>query len=372
MKKIIQNIFLILIIICLSSCDINVSKNIEVQTDTDTTSNLVEENVLKTFVTKHEDFESMIVEQSNRHNLNAFCYDNSWLYGTWSGTHGKGEVVKLRFDDSDWTVINKNTNGYLATCQAIKAGYLYYSCPTETTNELIKVRASGEEPRVIIQSHSGSIQICNDYIYYTTQETWNDNEVTQDSSHLYRCGLDGENVELIIDKPVYYFTVFDDFVLYQDDKDNVSLHMYNINERKDSKLNNIRSFNPIFDGEHIYFLSDSFSEEEYKFKLYRMLPDGNNLEEINVGCFVKGLIMNESKIYYINVDDNHRIYRCNKDGTDIELISQTANVLQMQFVHKALAYTTFSEEGKIDRMCLCHLDGSENMDFYEFYEYQQY
>ncbi len=315
--------------------------------------------------TTYEELDAMIIDQGNRHGMNAFCFDNSWIYGAWSGRNYTGEVVKVRYDNSDWTVIDSDTNGSFASCQAIKSGYIYYSQDTDDGTELVKVRSSGEDAKVIIANHSGSIQIVDNYIYYTIPEAWTEDysAVTEESSHLYRCDLNGENAEAILETPVYYFTVFGDYVLYQNDRDNMTLHIYEMSTGEDVRINEQRSFWPIYDGNYIYYLSDSTSPEEYQHKLWRMTLDGNANEEVDLGCYLGGLLLRGDYIYYINMDDSGRIYRCLKDGSEIELVTQDSNISTFQWVNNCLAYVTRNEEGYISGIYLCDADGADRIEF---------
>ena len=311
-----------------------------------------------------EDSDEIVVDQCNRHGMNVFCFDNSWIYGVWSGQNYTGEVVKVRYDNSDWTVIDADTNGVLASCQAVKNGFIYYTQSTEGKRELVKVRSSGEDAKVIVSNVSRAIQIVDEFIYYTTPEYWveEDSAVTQESSHLYRCDLDGENAEVILETPVYYFTVFGQYVLYQDDRDNMTLHIYDIISGQNIRINEQCSFTPIYDGNYIYYLS-SLSTNDQPYELWRTTFDGRKNEKIDLGCSLGGLLLRGDYVYFINVDDSNRIYRCQKDGADIELVTQDANISSFQWVKDCLAYMTRDENGYIAGIYLCNADGSDRIEF---------
>jgi hypothetical protein len=321
--------------------------------------------------TTNEILDEMVVDQGNRHGMNAFCFDKSWIYGPWAGQSYKGEVAKVRYDNSDWTVIDADTNNNLAACHTVKSGYIYYSQMVDDGMELIKVRSSGEDPKVIVSNHNGTIQVADNFIYYTTPERWNDDytAVSADSAHLYRCNLEGEQVELVLEKPVYYFSVFGEYVLYQDDQDNSTLHVYNLTTKEDIQINEQRSFWPIYDGNYIYYLSDSTSDESYQHKLFCLSLDGTINEEIDLGCYLGGLLLRGDYIYYINQDDHNRIYRCYKDGSEIELVSQDANVNGIQWVNNCLAYVTVTDDGYIDGLFLCDADGADKVEFCKSNDY---
>ena len=313
--------------------------------------------------TTYEDIEAMVIEQSNRHNLNYFCSDENWIYGPWVGEAYTGEVAKVRYDNSDWTVIDSNTNYAYAYCVAAKDGYLYYLQTADENYDLIKVRSSGEDPRTIIMDCFSSVQIVGDDIYYTTaQHMMSDNSgVTMDSCYLYRCDLNGENEEAILEKPVYYFTVFNDnYILYQDDKDDVTLHIYDMKTGEDTRLNDRESYCPIYDGNYVYYLTSGSDTES---RLRCMTLDGTTDERVDLGCTVGSFLLRGDYIYYLNLDDNNRVYRCLKDGSERELITQESNIYTIQWVGDLLEYVALDDEGYIDGFYLCNADGSGSVEF---------
>lgn len=315
-----------------------------------------------------EELDAQIVAQDNRQGLASFVWDNLWVYGVQGGSSGAGEVVKARHDLSDWTVLDSYTGYALAKCKAVKDGYLYY-CQYASDDadyfELVKVRVSGKDGTVIIPETAGYIQFVGDYIYYTSPEHWNEDytAVLDDSAHLYRCDLNGENVEPILEKPVYYFSVFADTILYQDDHDGCSLHLYNMTTGEDEKLNDVGSYWPIYDGEYIYYLSDHKEPGSYSYTLCRMTPDGSMNEEIELDCHLASLSLRGDYLYFVNTDDDNRIYRCWKDGSGYELITQDANVQEFQWVNNSIVYLRLDNEGYIDGIYVCNADGSGKYAF---------
>lgn len=316
-----------------------------------------------------DELDALIVAQDNHHGFNSFVVDDLWLYGIRGGDYGEGQVFKMRHDWSDWTVLDWNTNYYLAKCMAIKEGYLYYcQYPSAEAEymELVKMRASGNDATVIVSEMSGDVLFVDDYIYYTSPEYWNDDytAVLDESAHLYRCDLNGENVELLLDKPVYYYTVFGDSILYQDDHDGCTLHLYNMVDGTDERLNDQISYWPIYDGEYIYYLADedAMMDPNY-YTLWRMTPDGSVDEPVGLDCHLTMLSLRGDYIYFVNTDDGWRIYRCQKDGTGLELITQDANIMYFQWIENSLVYMRTDSDGYVDGVFVCSSDGSGKSEF---------
>lgn len=315
------------------------------------------------------ELDAAIVSQNNHHGFNSFVADDLWVYGIRGGSYGEGEVFKMRYDWSDWTVLDSNTGYALAKCLAIKEGYLYYAqYPSETAEsmELVKVRASGNNANTIVAEFSGDALFVGDCIYYTSPEYWNDDytAVLDESAHLYRCDLNGENVELILDKPVYYFTIFGDSILYQDDHDGCTLHLYNMAEKTDERLNDQISYWPIYDGEYIYYLADEEAANDPNFyTLWRMKPDGSADEPVGLDCHLTMLSLRGDYIYFVNADDGQRIYRSFKDGTGLELITQDSNIMYYQWLNSNLVYMRTDSDGYVDGVYICSADGSGRDEF---------
>ena len=312
-----------------------------------------------------EALDALLVEQGNRHGLNAFCFDNDWIYGAWSGENYAGEVAKVRYDHTDWTILDDDTNAWPAYCQAVVGDYLYYSQQTDTGLELVMIHSATLESQVVLENFLDPIQIVDGFIYYSTPETLLEDVlgVTEDSAHLYRCDLNGENREPVLETPVYYFSVFGDYVLYQHDKDELTLHIYDMVTGENIRLTDRYSYFPIFDGNYVYYLSDTGAAERFQNKLWRVTLDGSVNEELDLGCYIGGLLIRGDYIYYINKDDSRRVYRCLKDGSGIEAVTEDTNVLAIQWVGKSLTYMTTDQDGYVSGFFFCDPNGANKVEF---------
>ena len=60
-----------------------------------------------------------------------------------------------------------------------------------------------------------------------------------------------------------------------------------------------------------------------------------------------------------HIDDSDRLYRINKDGSELTLITQDKNVSAVCLLGDRIKYTKLTSDGKyVDKMYLCDLDGS--------------
>ncbi len=89
------------------------------------------------------------------------------------------------------------------------------------------------------------LQIHDGRLWYTGEE-----------HRLYSCKKNGKDNQIELDKAVYdpYFLT-EDWMIYQDDADGETLHLWCIKDGTDLKITETRSFNPIVDGTMLYFTS---------------------------------------------------------------------------------------------------------------------
>ena len=107
---------------------------------------------------------------------------------------------------------------------------------------IIRAAKDGSEHRQIAGPGLSNMQIEGGKLYYKKSS----------NSHFFRADMDGSNETIILDKVVYYPYVIGNFVVYQDDDDEESLYLYNMNERSDKKLLQGTVYQPIVVGNWIF------------------------------------------------------------------------------------------------------------------------
>lgn len=106
-----------------------------------------------------------------------------------------------------------------------------------------KVSADGENPEKVIPEAFDYFQIVGDRAFFCN-----------DSYRFCSSNLDGTDVQVLVDKEVYYTYMIDrDWLIYQDDADGESLHLRHLPSDTDVKLSDGVSENPILAGSSLYF-----------------------------------------------------------------------------------------------------------------------
>ena len=312
--------------------------------------------------------EEQIEENGNRMNEPSFYMSGDWIFGQSWDEDGQSIFVKVREGGNDAMVLDQG----FATCITVADGYIYYD--TATSDEdygIYRMRLSGEGKELVVKSY-GEFQIVGDQIYYAdTMYAYSDEQQNSGSDtvkpsecHLMRANLDGTNPVEVIAKPTFYFTVFDDGILYQDDNDNSALHVCALDGNADRKIADGFAFSPIYDGEYVYYTVRADLEEGTKTAVCRVRIDGTEQEVISDQQVSDSFLLFEDKIYYTNGEDSDRVYCMDKDGSNITLVTQDAYVGRVQIFDGGLKYTQYAEDyGSTVGNYFCSMDGGRKDEF---------
>ena len=311
-----------------------------------------------------------IIDQNNVQNQAMFAYDNGYIYGQIFNSSGKPRLYKT---NSNKFVATNTEKGEWVELDAITAkalhvdgDYIYYvGVHNDTTEDgIFRIRTNGKDKQKLSSAH-GSIQVKGDYIYYTDIFSYEYVSLQfgqNEACHLYRMQKNGTGVETVIAKPVFFFYVFDEVVLYQDDLDGESLHLYNLTTGEDTKLNNDISFQPIYDGEYVYYAK--YNESRFPCGIFRMRLDGTEEEEVTSMPVGISMVMYEDFIYFVSNDEKENVYRVKKSGGEPELVIADNLIDRLQILNGKLKYTVYTKEYEyIKSNTVSELDGSDKKVF---------
>ena len=126
--------------------------------------------------------------------------------------------------------------------------YLYYILDFA---EICRVHTDGTGRETLYSGDCDYLQIHEGKLYFT-----------DGNFHFVSADLDGANVTKVVEKEVYYpYFIATDWIIFQDDADGESLHLYNVGLKTELNITYEPSFNPIISGKYLYYLSNA--EEGY-------------------------------------------------------------------------------------------------------------
>ena len=355
MKRVICVIFMLMCIIIFSSCS---SKD---KTSTvDKAPKTITEKLCSVDITKQDVFEQNSAQNGNRE----YLYCDDWVYFCDFLDNNEFCLYKVGIGAADLTLLDEC---YASDMKVYKSKLYYWGYDIESDEAgIYAMNLNGSDKIKIADTYSSEFIINNDKIYYTVQKEL-EFERSIDNNNLYCCDIVGNNIKKILSKPVFHFYIFDDVLMYQDDMDNCSLHLCMIDGTEDMKLNDCISYSPIFDGETIYYSSkksdDSLEGELRKINL-------KTFEDVKI-CDVKDsntLMLNDNKLYFVNGDDDYRIYRVGIDGKNKELVSHDSVYSVQTFDDGLLYFQRLEQDGipYIGSAYVCDFDGGSKYQVWDW------
>lgn len=177
------------------------------------------------------------------------------LYGVYGGAeYGTGAFCMSKVKTNSTPSIGKET----VICEDC---YVTYLCEYDDAvygvlnmEKIVKIVDGNME--TIYKGFCDYMQIVNGKIYFSGEDY-----------KFYSINLDGSGKTVVVDKSdMYYpYVLPNDMLIYQNDPDNESLHVYNMKTKEDFKLNNEVSYNPVVYGDYVYYTVPT-DDGMYKFK----------------------------------------------------------------------------------------------------------
>lgn len=175
------------------------------------------------------------------------------LYGSFGGNtweDGSFSVAKVKKDGvGDRAVM---AEGVRASTLTEHDGYIYGALGNA---EIIKVEAGDSKYETVYKGACDYVQVYGDRIYFTDE-----------NYTLCSIDMNGKDKKTEIDKKdMYYVYVLPNgMVIYQDDPDGESIHMYDLKAAKDNKLTDVVSHSPVICGDYLYY-TEAVGGEVYEF-----------------------------------------------------------------------------------------------------------
>lgn len=283
-------------------------------------------------------------------------YDG-WVYSlNFPEGGGNGIFSKMRTDGTDYTVLTEKGTPYYIY---IDGEYIYSIIGSGNTTKIYRCRLGGNDLTQLVEDDAWYLQVTDEYLYYNKIDV-----STGITSGFYRCNKDGSDEELVMDKEIYYSYVVGDSLYYQDDNDNETIHRYNVATKTDEKITSNKSYGFIVDGNCGYYIKNDQSTADGDMIGTLVRIDLKTKEETVLydGVSTYGVVAGDSAIYFINTNDENRIYSVGKDGKGVKLVSQDTNCTNLAIFGNKLMYLDYDDSGKyVEAIYLCAEDGSNKI-----------
>lgn len=313
-----------------------------------------------------EDKANIPIEMA-RNNVEFGLYQikDGWIYGA-AANEGNGKLyfAKRRLEDSEWTTLNG--------CYIIDFDFyneFVYAILGEddewNQRPIYRMNLGGSNTTKIVDGKTEYLQIKGDKLYFCL---YDENNIPYFTS----CNLNGSDMQRLIDKEVYYpYTPDGNIIFYQDDKDEETLHKFNLTTKEDVRISSPHMYVPIYDGKHtLYYVRNQKSTRDNSFSGDLIKRDIDTGEEITLytGASTGELLLINDYLYFINTNDERRLYAIDIKGENIKLISDDANTTRIIYTGNKLIYSvmiTVDDETYVDNIYYCEPDGSNRVSLLE-------
>lgn len=307
---------------------------------------------------KDKDYSDLGYDMTRNQPYALYLYGkNGWYYGTSWNKNGNASVQKIRDDGTDQVFLT-NTPSIAYKIREYE-GYIYTIMFANDNDDEVKglYRSldSGDDFQLLI-SRVTNFQIYNNEIYY---EYVNENDETE----FWKCDLNGENSERVIDEPSWYNYVYDNKVIYQGDNIDVDngehIKIMNLDSGEILTLTNRHSWWPILDGENLFYLgTEERGGTEHLYKL--------NLSTMKETCLkdnVNGPLQYVDEfLYFHNGDDSNRLYRIDTNGFNCHLVLQNENAENIQVKTDGVYYLVPKAENSSAKFYYADINGGNKTD----------
>lgn len=215
----------------------------------------------------------------------------------------------------------------------MEGDYLYY---IRDYKEICCVKIDGSDAKTLYTGDCDYLQIYDGRLYFTDAEY-----------HFVSTDMDGQDLKTVVDKEIYYpYFICKDWLVFQDDADNESLHLYNVTVGEEFNLTNMPAYKPILDGTYLYYMSG----QEDAYNLCRM--DISNPDSLKEERSDKLLLSSE---YMIDDQDIYVVNNTAREKEQWKEITTTGDAVTMTQVYVSEGYTIsheFDQDGLITRKSL--------------------
>lgn len=205
---------------------------------------------------------------------------------------------------------------------------LYYILNYE---KVCRVNTDGSGAEVLYEGACDYLQIHEGRLYFADE-----------NYHFVSTDMNGGDLQTVVDKEIYYpYFICSDWMIFQDDADDESLHLYNTTYGTELNITYVPSYNPILDGHYLYY-ADVTDEGYYLCRIdmsdpYTFLFDGSDLP------LLESAFMIDDQFFYTS--NNNCVAK--EDWKKLTDTSESIEVFEMYVSEDYTIYHEFDSDGAI-------------------------
>jgi len=205
---------------------------------------------------------------------------------------------------------------------------LYYILNFE---KICRINTDGSNAEVLYEGACDYLQIHEGRLYFT------------DENYCFvSTDMDGGDLQTVVDKEIYYpYFICADWMIFQDDADDESLHLYNTTHGTELNITYIPSYNPILDGHYLYY-TDVSEYGTYLCRIdmsdpYTFRFDGSDLPLLETGFII------DDQFFYTTNNN----YAAKEDWKSLTDAGDSTAEVNMYVSEEYIIYHNFDSDGLI-------------------------
>lgn len=233
----------------------------------------------------------------------------------------KGDFPELE----ETTILEENG---VATYLCKDGDTLYYILNFE---KVCRVNTDGSGAEVLYEGTCDYLQIHEGRLYFADE---NYRFVSTD--------MNGGDLQTVVDKEIYYpYFICSDWMVFQDDADDESLHLYNTTHGTELNITYVPSYNPILDGHYLYY-ADSTEDGYFLCRIDMSDPNTFLFDGSELPLRESGFVIDDKFFYTTN---NNSVAK--EDWKTLTDESEATEEIKMYVSEDYTVYHYFDGEGII-------------------------
>jgi len=270
---------------------------------------------------------------SNFMSFGYYLIEDEVLYGLTHSQSADGSLgatpfhMKGDFPEFEETAILEKNGSATYLCKDNDT--LYYILNFE---KVCRIKTDGSGAEVLYEGPCDYLQIHEGRLYFTNEDY-----------HFVSTDMDGGDLQTVVDKEIYYpYFICSDWMIFQDDADNESLHLYNTTYGTELNITYVPAYNPILDGHYLYY-ADSTEDGHFLCRIDMSDPDTFLFDGSELPLRESGFMIDDRSFYTTNSNSVAK-----EDWKKLTDESNATEEIEMYVSKDYIVYHYFDSEGIIN------------------------
>ena len=250
---------------------------------------------------------AVALAMSNHHDEGLFLVDGDQVYYSDFDGDGRAMLVRSDLDGKGKKTVRKDCDASYLT-EYKDAVYMIIWTRDEAP-VLCTMEKDGSGFKKLVEG-AVDLQIEDGRLYYNKADTTEQSDIT--NAGYYNSELDGSGESQLLDKETYDNYVVDGKIYYQDEKDDQTVHVMDMETQEDKRLTKTHSHGFVVDGDTAYYIDTEDSSDATTGNLIEMDLETGKTKVLAGEAYKDVLIVREHNLLYCDGENNYHLSQIDK------------------------------------------------------------